>query len=321
MGLHSFSTVESPSFREMTTALNPKYQPPSRDDISNTLIPAWYNVIKQNVIQQLAQVSKIAITCDGWTSVAQDHYLTVTVHYMHKGSIQQKVLSTEVVYEAQTGLVVAEEIKSILEDFQLTGKVIAATVDNASNMDVALRNLQFLKVGCFAHTLNLAAQKVYGIQTVTRWCAKIRAVVVWLKRSTMSKTVLREKQRLLNLPEHNVILDVRTRWNSLYLMVERFVEQFPAIQAACLDQRLRRPMERDRLERLTESDFEKAEEFMQCMKVLYTSTLCVSSDKTPTCSQILPILTKLEAHYSAADEDNPFVAAIKEKVWGDLEKR
>ena len=52
----------------------------------------WYNIIKQNVIQQLAQVSKIGITCDGWTSVAQDHYLTVTVHYMHKGSIQQKVL-------------------------------------------------------------------------------------------------------------------------------------------------------------------------------------------------------------------------------------
>ena len=182
----------------MTTALNPKYQPPSRDDISNTYIPAWYNIIKQNVIQQLAPVSKISITCDGWTSVAQDHYLTVTVHYMHKGSIQQKVLSTEVVYEAQTGLVVAEEIKSILEDFQLTGKVIAATVDNASNMDVALRNVQFLKVGCFAHTLNLAAQKVYGIQTVTRWCAEIRAVVVWLKRSTMSKTVQREKQRLLS---------------------------------------------------------------------------------------------------------------------------
>ncbi|XP_041947892.1 E3 SUMO-protein ligase ZBED1-like [Alosa sapidissima] len=321
MGLHPFSTVESPSFREMITALNHRYQPPSRDDISNRFIPAWYSVIKQNVIKQLAQVIKIAITCDGWTSVAQDHYLTVTVHYIYKGSIQQKVLSTEAVYESQTGPVVAEEINSILEEFQLTGKVIAATVDNAYNMDAALRNLKFLKVGCFAHTLNLAAQKVYGIQAVTRWCAKIRAVVVWLKRSTKSKTVLREKQRLLNLPEHNVILDVRTRWNSLYLMVERFVEQFPAIQAACLDQRLRRPMERDRLERLTESDFEKAEEFMKCMKVLYTSTLRVSSNKSPTCSQIIPILTKLKAHYSTSDDDNVFMAAIKEKVWGDLEKR
>ncbi|XP_034040278.1 uncharacterized protein LOC117522970 [Thalassophryne amazonica] len=274
-----------------------------------------------NVIQQLAHVSKTAITCNGWTSVAQDHYLTVTVHYIYKGSIQQKVLSTEAVYEAQTGLVVAEEIHKILQEFKLTGKVLAATVDNASNLDVALKNFKFLKVGCFAHTLNLAAQKVYGIQAVTRWCAKIRAVVVWLKHSTISKTVLREKQRLLNLPEHNVILDVRTCWNSLYIMVEQFVEQFPAIQAACLDQRLRKPMERDRLERLTDSDFEKAEEFMKCMKVLYTSTLCVSSDKSLTCSQIIPFLTKLEARYLPTDDDSMFVAAIKEKVWGDLEKR
>ena len=76
-----------------------------------------------------------------------------------------------------------------------------------------------------------------------------------------------------------------------------------------------------RLQRLTETDFEKAEEFMKAMKVLYTSTLCVSSDKTPTCSQIIPILTKLEAHYSTSDDDNPFMAAIKEKVWQDLEKR
>ncbi|XP_048008981.1 uncharacterized protein LOC125243378 isoform X3 [Megalobrama amblycephala] len=60
---------------------------------------------------------------------------------------------------------------------------------------------------------------------------------------------------------------------------------------------------------------------MKCMKVLYTSTLCVSSDKYPTCSQIIPILTKLEAHYSTSDDDNVFVAAIKEKVWGDLNKR
>lgn len=50
----------------------------------------------------------------------------------------------------------------------------------------------------------------------------------------------------LDLPEHNVILDVKTRWNSLFLMVERFMEQFDAIQAAALDQRLRKPMEKDK---------------------------------------------------------------------------
>lgn len=49
-----------------------------------------------------------------------------------------------------------------------------------------------------------------------------------------------------DLPQHAMVLDVRTRWNTLYLMIERFVEQYSAIQAASLDPRLRRSMERDR---------------------------------------------------------------------------
>ncbi|KAF0024920.1 hypothetical protein F2P81_021801 [Scophthalmus maximus] len=60
----------------------------------------------------------------------------------------------------------------------------------------------------------------------------------------------------------------------------------------------------------TKAHRERAEEFMKAMKVLYTSTICVSSDKSPTCSQIL---TKLEAYYSTSDDDNLFMAAIKEK--------
>lgn len=120
----------------------------------------------------------------------------VTVHYIYQGKMEMNVLSTEVVYDSQTGPVVAKEIASVVEQFQLGEKIVAATVDNASNMDVALRNLDFLKVGCFAHTLNLAAQKVHNIPAVSNWCAKIHAVVLWLKRSTLSKTVLREKQRV-----------------------------------------------------------------------------------------------------------------------------
>lgn len=45
-----------------------------------------------------------------------------------------------------------------------------------------------------------------------------------------------------------------------------------------------------RLARLTDEDFRKAEDFIKLMRVLYTSTLCVSTEKNPTCSQIIPIL-------------------------------
>ncbi|XP_026050116.1 uncharacterized protein LOC113037349 isoform X2 [Astatotilapia calliptera] len=104
-------------------------------------------------------------------------------------------------------------------------------------------------------------------------------------------------------------------------MVKRFMEQFDAIQAAALDQRLRKPMDKDKLERFTHTDLIKAEEFIKCMQVLYTSTMCVSSDKSPTCSQTIPILAKLEAHFRRCDEDSVFTSSIKEKVWGSLQKR
>ncbi|KAG7273014.1 hypothetical protein CRUP_011898 [Coryphaenoides rupestris] len=75
------------------------------------------------------------------------------------------------------------------------------------------------------------------------------------------------------------------------------------------------------LQRLTDDDFRKAEEFVAVMRLLYTSTLAVSSEKSPTCGQILPILGKLEVHFKVTEEDTIFTTAVKEKVWEDLEKR
>ncbi|XP_061880796.1 E3 SUMO-protein ligase ZBED1-like [Entelurus aequoreus] len=235
--------------------------------------------------------------------------------------MQQKVLKTKAVYKAQTGCIVAEEISDVLSEFAISEKIIAVTVDNVANMYVAIKRLQFVKLCCFAHTLNLAAQSLYSLNSVSQWVARVRAIVVWMKRCLMAKVVLKEKQELLQLPRHSLILDVRTRWNSLYLMLERFTEQYPAIQAATLDQRLRKNMERDRLARLTEEDFRKAEDFISVMKVLYTSTLCVSSEKSPTCGQILPILKKLEAHLAVKDGDTVFVSNLKKQIWENLSKR
>lgn len=66
--------------REMIRALDPKYTPPSRDSLSNVLIPARYKVEKVNLITELTTVRKVALTSDSWKSCSQDHYLTVTAH-------------------------------------------------------------------------------------------------------------------------------------------------------------------------------------------------------------------------------------------------
>lgn len=112
--------------------------------------------------------------------------------------MKQKVLQTKAAYTAQTGHAVAEEISDILKEYGIFDKVVAATVDNAANMDIAIKRLHFVKLGCFAHTLNLAAQRLYSLSAVTQWTAKIRTIIVWMKRSSMAKIVLREKQDLLS---------------------------------------------------------------------------------------------------------------------------
>lgn len=182
----------------MTKTLNPKYQLPSRDQLINTLIPSWYSVEKKHAIKELLHVSEAAVTCDWWTSFACDHYLTVTLHFIMKGQMKQKVLCTKPVYDAQTDTVVAEQIGGILEEFGVRDKVVAMTADNAFSMDIAIKKLQFRKLRCFARILNLAAQTVYTSSTVARWASKIRAVIVWIKRSSTAQKVLQEKQQLFS---------------------------------------------------------------------------------------------------------------------------
>jgi len=181
----------------MVKTLNPKYTPPSRDYLSNTLIPSLYKVEKSNVITELSEVSAVAVTCDGWSSITQDHYLTITAHYIAEGKIQQKVLKTKAEYTAQTGCVVAEEISDVLSEFGKSDKIVAVTVDNAANMDVAIKHMRFVKLCCFTHTLNLAAQSLYSLNSVSQWVAKVRTIVVWMKRCSMAKVVLEKSNNFM----------------------------------------------------------------------------------------------------------------------------
>ncbi|KAJ8270321.1 hypothetical protein GJAV_G00112940 [Gymnothorax javanicus] len=96
------------------------------------------------------------------------------------------------------GSAVAEEIEGILEEFGVKEKVVAATVDNTTNMNVAVKKLNIIKFLCLAHTLNLGAQKLYNCNTVSNWAARIRSVIIWMKRSHVAKVALKEKQQLLS---------------------------------------------------------------------------------------------------------------------------
>lgn len=160
-------------------------------------------------------------------------------------------------------------------------------------MAVGANGLNVLRVPCFAHSMNVSVGKLYKETAFTRWLARIRIVVLWFERVHMARVVLKEKLVSLELPNHNVILDVKTRWNSMYLMVERFAEIYPGLSAATRDQRLEKRVDKDKVDKITDEDLKKSEEFVECMKILYTSTLTVSTDKMPTIGRVLLTWLKL----------------------------
>ena len=92
-----------------------------------------------------------------------------------------------------------------------------------------------LKIGCFAHTLDLAAKK--AVELVRSISKRMKPVIGCLHRSHTVAKVLKEKQAALNVPRHQLI-NLETRWNSTYMMFERFSEQRVAIHATFLDKRL-----------------------------------------------------------------------------------
>lgn len=106
-------------------------------------------------------------------------------------------------------------------------QVSACVTDNESTMMKLNRSLFGEKkiIPCFAHTLNLIVTQ--AIHNSTALVRKVRDIVKYIfKKSVNVSDELRKIQIDSGCSEGNakkMILDVKTRWNSCYYMLERFV--------------------------------------------------------------------------------------------------
>lgn len=77
---------------------------------------------------------------------------------------------------------------------------------------------------CFAHSLQLCINDVKKeIPGLSNLLAKCRQIVGHYKHSNKASQKLTEFQTLMNVPNHTLLQDVDTRWNSEYLMLQRYV--------------------------------------------------------------------------------------------------
>ncbi|XP_025423650.1 zinc finger BED domain-containing protein 1-like [Sipha flava] len=185
-----FSLVENVEFKKFIYLLNLRYQLPSRKTVSKSILPQLYEKTREKVRNNLLNAKYISFTTDGWTSINNDSFIAVTVHFIDP---EECVLKT-----------------FLLGYWNITEKVKVAVSDNAANITSAIvMNQNWRHIPCLAHTLNLIAQS--GLSEMQNVHKKVKNIVEYFKRSTKANLKLKNAQKQIGYPELKLIQDVCTR--------------------------------------------------------------------------------------------------------------
>ncbi len=293
----SFSTLaSSPSFEKLFQLAGFTGIPKSGNGVRN-LIMKYYNSKRNTVAETInAHVrngQKFSITLDEWTSTANKRYMNVNVHSV-KGSFWNLGLIR--IFGSATSEACHEYIQTKLEEFGLSfsTNVFSLTTDGAAVMKKLGRISEKPQQLCIAHGIHLAVLEVIyqnyshveesdvkeqeeeldaseesGFafeqpnrpldlnQNLGEIVKKIRRIVKLFRISPLKEETLKMYTRAAHGKEIALVLDVRTRWNSLLIMVERFVKLKNEVQKALID--LKEPCH------ITEEDFLFIEEVIRIL--------------------------------------------------------
>ena len=77
----------------------------------------------------------------------------------------------------------------------------------------------------FGHTLQLCVNAGLKIPAISNVVAAGRRLTTHFHKSEPALRALRNRQRDMRVEQHQLIQDVKTRWNSTYYMIEHLIEQ------------------------------------------------------------------------------------------------
>src|SRR5205807_8150189 len=157
----------------------------------------------------------------------------------------------------------------------LSTQVLSLISDNASNMDVCGRHLAslleerhgnttFCRLRCAAHILNLAVTK--GISVVDESIKKAREFASHIHRSQPCFEELKKVFAMKNKPFLVPDLDVETRWNLMYLMLEKLCKIREMTDILVVSMPLLKQLYP------TDRDWEKIKDIMTILEPIYKAT-------------------------------------------------
>ncbi|KAG2685331.1 hypothetical protein I3760_10G120700 [Carya illinoinensis] len=217
-----FRIVEAQGFRKVCRSLEPRFQVPSRTTAARDCIKL-FKMEKEKLRKIFKMVWRVSLTTDTWTSIQNLNYMCLTAHFIDSNWKLHKRILNFCMIPNHKGETIGKCVDSCLQDWGIK-KIFTVTVDNASSNDVAIEYLRkfegkYIHIRCCAHIMNLIVND--GLRDCDDSITRVRNAVRYVRSSParmekFKKCIEKEKIDCTKL----VCLDVSTRWNSTYLMLE-----------------------------------------------------------------------------------------------------
>ncbi|XP_039786943.1 uncharacterized protein LOC120653078 [Panicum virgatum] len=142
-----FKTVNRKTVRAfeeyIKIAHNPKYAKVSRQTSSRDILK-YFTDCKAKLVESFStSVNCVYLTSDIWSGNDKEDYISVVAHYINSDwQLEKRVLGLVLIDVSHNGQNIADRAASVLADYGLTEKVLAATLDNASSNASAMQKLK-----------------------------------------------------------------------------------------------------------------------------------------------------------------------------------
>lgn len=270
-------------FKRLINNALPQYTIPGRTYFTEKIIPDMYERVVSKLKNELERAEAIAFTSDLWTSsVNNAAFLSFTGHWISENfKLNHAVLNMAHFPESHTSENIKRELLQCVTKWDIPITKIQAIVhDNGANMVKGVKETLLPSQRCFIHTLQLVINNALDNSSpIKAILTSARRIVTHFNHSGYTK--LESIQSELGLPNHKLIQDIQTRWNSTYYLLERLSEQKRAISVYISESRS------VNFENLTSDQWEVIEHLLKLLKPFEEITKITSSTYAPI-SDVIP---------------------------------
>jgi hypothetical protein len=242
----------TPAFQfYINRAHNPRLVHVSRQTTTRDMVK-FYNERMVNLIGSFKNdVGSVCLTSNIWSGKAKEDYLSVVAHFVNsKWELEKWLLALRLIDGKHSGVNIANPIAAKIDDYALTGKVFAITLDNASSNNVAIKYLRpfltgylgvnvpalhdsnldapnddlctmFLHQHCSCHVINLVVKA--SLDPIRTYLDDFRTAITFLNASNQRIAAYKSYCMSMAIRPRKFGVDIDVRWNSTYLMLKHLL--------------------------------------------------------------------------------------------------